>query len=772
MNGVSLRIMKCPTCGAKLKAANPTDVIVCVYCGNSIVPVPAAAAVENREETASAQVMQRIEGIQTPSSALAYMEQFFEEYDWETFAYERGLSVPEIDRLAKSMKVSSADDKNTWLVCFRAVWTPYLKKMEGCRKILELAVKEYREDSLEAYSKFDAYKRIAGWLLSGKAEVAAELERIAGKAVKYGATAEEAAAMRKEIDTLQGKSLPEYDTVEKIPEIVAFNEEKNAKIVASLAAKGIHAEGTYVRAKELIAAKQYVEALNLLLMLEGYADSSLLARKVDKYYLIDDVLEIEGVRYFYQKESPEAEYFNLYPTVGLEVGDRPLIRKIGKIITNYADLLYYLDSNGRLKRFSFTTLREEQLYPKYFWRDFVYVYNRRVYLLSQKDGQGDELVELRLATGEAQPLLYGVQSVLYEAAGKLTYTAYEPTSGAEPGLFSYVIDVETRAITKVGSPMIKVEGYVKNHIVFTQPAPNEYNRSLCIRALKPESKTYLLEKNILSFCSIVSDKLFFYIGSASNKTLISMSYTGSGRREFPLYVNDVLFEQGGWLYSIRRVLFNSVLCKSRMDGSEFSIIAGDITTYIGIKNGYLYYLDDQSSLIKVRMDGSNLQVLCKEVETVLSTQEDRIVFLSVDGRIGDGSGGMRVVKSIYAVEFSGKGKLKLAYDVDNAMRYDDNTVYYTATEYLATNAYDGVGRRSALYRLDLNSAHTERLLNLRKEPAPSGGSGFAIAMIVFVIALIFALVGISGEAAALAVISVVVAVVSLLIGVSIKGNSM
>ena len=35
----TLKIMRCPTCGGSLKAENSTDAIVCVYCGNTVVPV-------------------------------------------------------------------------------------------------------------------------------------------------------------------------------------------------------------------------------------------------------------------------------------------------------------------------------------------------------------------------------------------------------------------------------------------------------------------------------------------------------------------------------------------------------------------------------------------------------------------------------------------------------------------------------------------------------------------------------------------------------------
>ena len=65
---VALKIMRCPTCGASLKAENNTTPITCVYCGNTVVPIPevpapAKAAEESRDSI-------RIDGIKTSSSAL------------------------------------------------------------------------------------------------------------------------------------------------------------------------------------------------------------------------------------------------------------------------------------------------------------------------------------------------------------------------------------------------------------------------------------------------------------------------------------------------------------------------------------------------------------------------------------------------------------------------------------------------------------------------------------------------------------------------------
>ena len=151
-NQITLKNLRCPTCGAPLKAVNNTEAITCVYCGNSVVPVAEATHIAQKEGTTGFSGVLKVEGIKTSSSALAYIEQFFEEYDWDTFAYAQTLSVSEIDNLANSLKISSADDKNTWFVCFKAISVPFIHKISGCKKILNSVIEEYKKENLDAYS--------------------------------------------------------------------------------------------------------------------------------------------------------------------------------------------------------------------------------------------------------------------------------------------------------------------------------------------------------------------------------------------------------------------------------------------------------------------------------------------------------------------------------------------------------------------------------------------------------------------------------------------
>ena len=786
---VTLKAMRCPTCGGSLKAENNTDAIVCVYCGNTIVPVNESTAVTQRETTGEFNGVLRVEGIKTSSSALAYMELFFEEYDWEAFSYAQTLSVSEIDKLANSLKATSADDKNTWFVCFNAISVPFMHKVSGCKQLLASVIEEYKNDNLDAYSKFDAYKRISTMIATSKSTIVANLEKIIANAARYGASTTEISGLKSDLDSIKTiSSVDRYTEIEDIPEIKTFISDKNTKIAAQLASEGINAEGEYLRAKALIDEKKYVEALDVLRSLRGYCDSNLLIDKIDKYYLISDVLEIEGTLYYFKKASSESDALNLHPTIDGKISEKAIVKGIGKIITNYADVLYYLDSNDHLKKFNLSSNAEEKVtdenskeFNKNLQKKSIYVVNRKAFLIAKKSGEYSEskkdIVELDLTNGTVKTVIEDIKEIVSLTGNKMIYTiADKKTDSAgntETKTLTNIVNVDTMEIVELGTKKITVEGFINNCVVYTQISPNDFNKNLYIRAFDSADSEKLIEQNIYKFCDIIAGKLFYYVGNSRNQSLININCDGTGRKEWPLYISSLLFEQGRWLYFIRKAGYNAILCKSRIDGSKFSIIATDIEKFIEIKNGYLYYINDVSTLVKVRMDGSNLQELCDDVEEVLVVKEDKIIFVSVDDRIKTGElvqATTKVVKSIYAVDFAGSGKIKLAYNVKNAKKYDDNTVYYIAAEEIKSS-YTELGQNlEVLYRLDVESNCSEKLLELQIEKEESKLSGFAIAMIIMGIAFFFGFIGFAAETPGLGVVGLITGFVSLLIGVAVKAN--
>ena len=241
MEKLNVKTLSCPNCGGPLKVENENAPIVCVFCDSTVVPVaeePKKTQKTQNEGGFTGTV--RVEGIKTSASALAYVEEYFEDYDWEAFAYDRALSISHVDLLAASLKSSAADDKNTWFVCFQAVYVPFVKKIESCSKILELVILAYAKEDLDGYSKFDAYKRIANKLNSCRGRIAQNLEKVVAKAARYGASAEEARELMSKVEQLQAmEPLPVYRKVEEIPQVKELILQKNTRILQKLAEQGI-----------------------------------------------------------------------------------------------------------------------------------------------------------------------------------------------------------------------------------------------------------------------------------------------------------------------------------------------------------------------------------------------------------------------------------------------------------------------------------------------------------------------------------------------------
>ena len=174
--------------------------------------------------------------------------------------------------------------------------------------------------------------------------------------------------------------------------------------------------------------------------------------------------------------------------------------------------------------------------------------------------------------------------MIYTVAEKEGDNSYESNTK----VLTNIIDLNTLRITYIGDKKVSIKGFVPNFVVYTQDSPNNYNRNLYIKDLNSDEPEKLIEQNIYDFCDIISEKLFYYIGNSKNRSLINVNCDGTERREWPLYISNVLFEQGGWIYFIRKAGYNSILCKSCLDGSKFSVIAADIDRFIEIKNVYLY----------------------------------------------------------------------------------------------------------------------------------------------------------------------------------------
>lgn len=790
---VSLLALRCPMCGGELKAEKENERMVCVYCDSTVVPVSEQnAKFHSRTDASSA-----AEKINTSSSALAYMEDLFETYDWEAFSYGYSLTLPETEALIARLKVQSADDKNTWIADFQAAYVPFSKKTDACQRFLLSAVQEYKQDGVDAYSTFDAYKRVSRQILSNKDALLTRLERDIKKAEKYGAAAAEIASMREKADGISKEAVSKiHNKLEEIPQIKAFLSERNAKCKAELAARGIDASAQYAQAKALIEQGKSVQALRLLRQLEDYEDSAALAQELNEYFLLGDALEVGTKRYCFKKYIDESgrKNYSLHPEKDGKLCTKPLLTDIHQVITNFADILYYLNYSGELIRCDLTDPQPSVMCQARFNDEQLYLYEKKNLVYLRTQGTVFDIHVLDLDAGTVKPLLKKVRKILGFYTDKLVFQAENNTDEKEESpagcltapvqwvknffkdffseksapseepevIVTKIMLLDDAHIVNLGDKPLMVQDFTEDSVIYTTNAPAHNNQNLYIKPLRREAPAVLLEENIFRFHAVTAGKLFYFVGNSKQNTTVTIAPDGSGRCEWPQRIGDIFFQKNGWIFFTRTSGHNTILCRARADGSRFKIVAKRISQVIELKNGFLYFIDDTDALVKVRMDGSNLQTLCQNVEQVLNIREEGVIFISRDDS---------AVKSIYAVDFTGAGLSKLAYNIKDAKARNGEWIYYIATKMVEGK------KKNMLLRLNTHDGATQTLMQLSvtKEPQPvqkeEESDWFFVCVLFAGIAFFIMLVGCISGSWLLSLFCFVLAVIALAAGLFNKYKS-
>ena len=729
---MKLKVMKCPCCGAPLNVGENESKITCLYCGNSIVPVAAEGSDDANASLSNSDTIVKVQGIKTSSSAIAYMEQLFDSYDWDFFCFGDDLYIDELEVLVESLKITSSDDKNTWLFAFESVYYPLKKKIEYFAKLYDQIVYEYINDNSECYSTLDIYNVLLRLIKSNYDNIYERLSKYIKYAEKYGATKEEIKELNDKLSSLANSmAIKSFSDVLDMPEIKAYYDEKNAKIVTDLKEKGIDADAYYDEANELIKKEQHIAALEKLHAISGYKDSLELIKKINKIFTISNIIEICGKLYFLKSNLVENKVYDLYKTENHKICSTPIINNFRKIVCHVADVIYFYSNDCKLKKLELSNNKITVVSNlKFETEKHIYRHDSNVYLLTTSNTLSNnirELVKLDINTGKADIALQNVYEITLFKDNIMAYK--ENVNGKTT---NYVIDFNTSNKVKISSQNVKINDLFGDIIIYTKKTPNDKNYDLYIKKINSDEAPVLIEKNIYQFKTVSSNKIFYLVGNSQNNRMININFDGTDRTQLSLFISKILFENGGFIYFIRRYGYNSVLCRSRIDGSEYSVIAYDISnddecTY---KNGYFYFVDSYQRFNKVRLNGTNFRRLCTNVNRLLSNQDDKVLYLAKDDSLvidNNITPTKRDVKSIYSLSYSKSGVSKLVYDVGESKKYDENTVYY-----MSNDKIDGKNVE-CLYKIDVKSNIVTKLLELR---APENKQGSLLPLFIILAILV------------------------------------
>lgn len=383
----------CPNCGAPimhdLESADGqvSESEICSACGSQF----SISNLENRNRVEAAPQVAGVSSapagsmfasyIDDSESALAFIENYFENYNWSDFILTSSLSIPEIDKIVEKVLVKAAANPATWEFQFNATATPLRKKINGLKTIADKFFNEYvkSEDTTPSFVYFDSYKRISSCIVSQKDAIYKKLSTALKYYKRYNGDQSVAAVLESQLQQIKA-DLDGVHTVTDYKELPGYQEacqKKIRRIADKLQAKGIDAEVVY--SKAISAYKSHAPAREVLasfLKVYGYKDTSDYCDKLNAWFSFpienDKFIRLANT-YFYLKKDAAAAFnvgeagkeaekteqeqedtanskqtYSLYPVVDKVPAKEPIVKGITNLLASFAGTLVYLKNNSTL----------------------------------------------------------------------------------------------------------------------------------------------------------------------------------------------------------------------------------------------------------------------------------------------------------------------------------------------------------------------------------------------------------------------------------------
>lgn len=727
----------CPNCYCKLDYDANGGVVQCPGCdsniavSNVLTSLDVTASPAGKEAVEGAALQQLISSIDTAESGLAYLENYFENFEWEDYNHSPALRIRDIREMIEKNKIKNAANPQTWLLEFKGIIVPLNHKIEGLAVLGKEMAEVYNgEDDTNVHAIYDVYKKICNALASNKDELLKTLSLDIKYAEKYGLDAALVAEMKEEYAAFEAK-IAEVKACDKYIEVPAIAEaiaEKEAELVKELAAKGINAEQTYSFAvQDYQYTQDKLSVLKEFQSIRGYKDSVQYINKINRLFNFNSELFDIGGRTFTtereessalnvsamgKKDAAQEEQSNaqkgttyaLFEVNNGRVDKKPVCTGISYIIASYASRLYFVKNNAQICRYN-TITREETVIDKARPNDYKNINNKYAFYFDKKGTQfffrkklevkqtqvgcfgslfgkkptaienknNYSLVSVDLASGNASTLVDEIVDICDYFGSKVFYT-YSQDPKSDKTIFM-ICDIETGEKTKVLDENCLIHAVHEDKVVYSLFEPNAYNLTIRSYDLTNGVDT-LLEENIYDFFGIVEGKVYYTIGNDEYQPLYSINFDGTGRTEILRNVERICEVKGGWMFALKSYGRNKALYKISTDGKKRIFLCSRVKKFVKFASGFVYYIDLANDLHIVRNDGREDRVLIADIdERNVIIDEDYIYYMREE-LVND----REYNYSLYRMEPDGSNTKKLAFDVLAMVPYDAETIYLSKAE--------------------------------------------------------------------------------------------
>ncbi len=317
----------CPNCRSKLMY-QATDVQVeCQSCDSTI----RAADILTSRTTAQARpvggfaaaggavaggvvsgAVAAMAGIESPESALIYLKNFYDRFDWAHFKLDGDLYPEAVMEMVEDKKMKSGATPIVWLLDFEARITPLNKKLDSLQELEQEMFDVYDGyDYTKVLQVFNDYSFIMNLLRDNQEQIFADLEAAVEYARSFKLEAAKFTQMQTGLAALKKRFEEQVHEIKEIgdePVIKKAKAASDAKVAKELLERGIEAAGTYQLAVDAFNKDDLSVAAALFAKIVGYSDAALYLSKLNAEFLFHSSIIRIGLKDYFLRKSQEEDY--------------------------------------------------------------------------------------------------------------------------------------------------------------------------------------------------------------------------------------------------------------------------------------------------------------------------------------------------------------------------------------------------------------------------------------------------------------------------------
>ena len=742
----------CPHCGFKLTFGFNEAKVECPKC---FTEVGIEHADKNEEKNTNIVMNDNsssiaiVSGSNTnPESIIIFLEDYFAVDDREDYEDFGEIGTKPINKLIDQLKLTHGNEKLTW----KAAVLSYIRGSQARFNLLDKAKESIveainNEDEEETIRLFEDYVINSKALNETKERLFVEIERGLKHFEDQGASNNEIASLKSEVDQLKEKFAPLdniSENLEDIPEIAKAKEAIDKKIEMRFEEQGVVANELYSQAIEAEGAGNLSQALLYFGKLGDYKDSKKHVEKMNKCLMFDDLLVVNDKYYAFkeheeeiitnkrkakiaEKEEQQNErHLDNYDIVATklsedgnyEVSDEVLINNYQKWLNTFGDTFYYISKRGTIHAYDLVKKIDNELETtaRHRENEFYMTYdngtkglllsNMKVEGRSEKDQAkidkkkektSDDLEPTNYNKKRIDILNYGRNELFFEL------------------LVDHIHEVVPFANGKyMNDDFIRVVRYEFEERKVSKKVKNVYKTKHVILVNVKTKQQYEDIVDINENIVHISDNNIYFNRFAPSKYNISLIKMNLETKEEQVLLTNI--------YTVERIenekIFYTVGNTEKRDFYYYNVETGEKHLVLERYNGYeqydsgYFYLyrgkRNNKTMFKIKEDGSQIIVLAMNVNDT-----DKYAY---SRKVGGYFYYQNIFDELCCVRIDGEHHQIIAKDIFQVLRANDKEIIYSTWE--TSDQLFGKVRKDAyrykrscsIYRYDPKKETNEKLL--------------------------------------------------------------